>query len=240
MEIFPEILSHFQKLLRFNTANPPGNEKEAIKFLNEILSKEGLRPQIIESAPNRANLVVRISGDGSMKPLLITSHIDVVHAEADKWKHPPFSGVIEDGCIWGRGAIDMKNMTAYCLGAMLQLARGKTKLKRDVIMSVVADEETGGDFGMGYLVSKYPDLIKAEYALGELGGYTIHMKGKRIYPIQVGEKGIFWIKLKFVGSPGHGSIPTKDNVHFRVARFISLLESKSLPVHLTKSSAAPS
>ncbi len=236
MEIFTETLEHFRKLLQFNTANPPGNEKPCIQYISEVLSREGLRPQIIESAPNRANLVVRISGNGSAKPLLITSHVDVVHAEEEKWKHPPFSAAITEDCIWGRGAVDMKNMTAYCLATMLALSRQKTRLGRDVIMTAVADEEVGGDFGMGFLTTKFPELVNAEYALGELGGYTVHMQGKRIYPIQVGEKGIFWIKIKFFGSPGHGSIPKDDNAHYKAARFLTKLQNSTMPTHRTQSS----
>ena len=235
-DIFSEALEYFQTLLRFDTTNPPGNEREAIHYISNVLKKEGLEPIVIESAEKRANLIVRIKGDGSEKPLLITSHIDVVGTEPDKWKYPPFAATIAEDYIWGRGAIDMKNMTTYCLSTMVALARKKTKLKRDVIMSVVADEEVGGDYGMGFLTKNYADLLRAEYALGELGGYTIHMKGQRIYPIQIAEKGIFWINVKFRGSPGHGSIPKEDNAHFQAARFISKLQGRELPSHLTNPS----
>lgn len=218
MDIFSEALGHFQRLLQFNTANPPGNEREAVQYIAGVLQKEGLAPVVLESAEKRANLVVRLKGDGSQKPFLITSHVDVVHAEAEKWKHPPFSGIIADDCIWGRGAVDMKNMTAYCLAAILDLSRSKVRLKRDVIMSVVADEEVGCEFGMKFLTTKHPDLINAEYALGEVGGYTLHIKGKRIYPIQVGEKGVFWINVHFDGKPGHGSVPKHNNAHYQLGR----------------------
>jgi acetylornithine deacetylase/succinyl-diaminopimelate desuccinylase-like protein len=231
MDIFPEALKHFQRLLQFNTANPPGNEREAVRYIAGVLKKNGLKPRIIESAPQRANLVVRLKGDGSRRPLLITSHADVVHVEPEKWKYPPFSGKIADGCVWGRGAVDMKNMTAYCLATMLDLARNKVRLKRDVIMSVVADEEVGGEMGMGFMTSKHRDLIDAEYALGEVGGYTLHISGKRIYPIQVAEKGIFWIKIKFHGQPGHGSQPKRNNAHFQLGQFLAALDRSTLPFH---------
>jgi acetylornithine deacetylase/succinyl-diaminopimelate desuccinylase-like protein len=230
-EIFPEALEHFRSLLRMDTTNPPGNEKEAILYINQVLNDAGLRPQIIESSDRRANLVVRLKGDQSQRPLLITSHVDVVHAETEKWKYPPFSGTVAEDCIWGRGAVDMKNMTTYCLSTILALHREGVRLKRDVIMSAVADEEVGGDYGMGFLTKKFPELLNAEYALGELGGYTVHIGGKRIYPVQVGEKGIFWIKIRFTGQPGHGSVPREDNSHFKAARFIEMLRTKNLPPH---------
>lgn len=236
MDIFPEALEHFRKLLRFETVNPPGQERDAVHYIAEILKKEHLQPQIIESAEKRANLVVRIKGDGSAKPLLISSHVDVVGVEADKWKYPPFSAEISEGCVWGRGAVDMKNMTAYCLATMVTFAREKVSLKRDLIMSVVADEETGGAYGMKYLVAHHPELVTAEYALGELGGYTVYVQGKKIYPVQVGEKGVFWIKVKFHGSPGHGSIPKQDNAHFAAAQFLSRLHEAVMPYHGAASS----
>jgi len=236
VDIFPECFDFFKRLVQIDTTNPPGNEREAIHYIAKLLENEGLRPTILESADRRANLVVRLQGDGSGKPLHISSHIDVVSAEKEHWKYSPFSAMEAEGCLWGRGTLDMKNMTAYCLGALLTLKRERKKIKRDLIMSVVADEETGGKFGMGWLVKNHRDLIQSEYYLGEVGGYSIPLGGKRIYPIQVGEKGTFWIKVKFRGKPGHGSVPNPDNVHFTLSRFLNLLNSKALPRHMTKTS----
>jgi len=238
VDIFPESLSFFKRLIQFNTTNPPGHEREAIAYIAHILQNEGFQPLVLESTDRRANLVVRLKGNGTLKPLHISSHVDVVSAEAEHWKYPPFSAEEAEGCIWGRGAIDMKNMTAYCLGALLTLKREGRKLKRDLIMSVVADEENGGRFGMGWLAEYHPDLIRSEYYLGEVGGYSIHLQGKRVYPIQVGEKGSFWIKVKFRGTPGHGSIPNPSNVHFKLSKFLNLLNAKTLPRHFTKTSKA--
>lgn len=230
-----EIVSVFKRLLQFDTRNPPGQELECLKYIQGVLKSENLDSQIFETAQGRGNLVSRIKGSGAKAPLLITSHVDVVGVEESHWTHPPFSGIEAEGCIWGRGAIDMKNMTAYCIGTLLEIKRQGLKLKRDIIMAAVSDEETGGDFGMGHLVKNHPDLIQAEYALNEVGGYTLHLNGKRFYPIQVGEKGIFWIKVKFRGDPGHGSIPRKTNAHFKLANFLKSLETKNFPIHLTSS-----
>ncbi len=238
VDIFPECVETFKKLLQFNTTNPPGSERESISYIASLLKREGLNPVILESADQRANLVVRLSGEGALKPLHISSHIDVVSAEEKNWKHPPFSAAEAEGCIWGRGAVDMKNMTAYCLGALLKLKRENVRLKRDLIVSVVADEETGGEFGMGWLARKHPDLIQSEFYLGEVGGYSVHIGGRRIYPIQVGEKGTFWINVKFRGAPGHGSVPNPSNVHFKLSRFLNILDSKLLPRHRTSSCEA--
>jgi acetylornithine deacetylase/succinyl-diaminopimelate desuccinylase-like protein len=127
VEIFPKALDYFQNLLRFNTSNPPGNEKPCIQYISEELRKVGVDSQIFDSAPGRANLVARIKGDGTLKPVHIHSHVDVVQAEEEMWKYPPFSGKIADDCIWGRGAIDMKNMTAYCMATLFALQKEKNQ-----------------------------------------------------------------------------------------------------------------
>jgi acetylornithine deacetylase/succinyl-diaminopimelate desuccinylase-like protein len=237
-DIFSEALDHFKRLIQFDTTNPPGNEREAIQYIADVLKRQNLEPIILESAEKRANLVVKLRGDGSAKPLHISSHIDVVGHEPQHWKYPPFSGLEAEGCIWGRGAIDMKNMTAYCLSTLLQLKREKMKLKRDIIMSVVADEETGGHFGMGWLSTKHSELIMSEYYLGEVGGYSTYFSGRRIYPIQVGEKGSYWINVNFSSTPGHGSIPNPNNVHYKLSKFLTKLNSRPLPAHQTASTKA--
>jgi acetylornithine deacetylase/succinyl-diaminopimelate desuccinylase-like protein len=161
--------------------------------------------------------------------------VDVVNAEPQHWKHDPFAAIEDDGCIYGRGTIDMKNFTAMCLMAVLRAHREKWPLKRDLIMAAVADEETGAQYGMGALVDKMPDLIRAEYALGEVGGYTLYVNNRPYYPIQVGEKGVYWLEVTLRGEPGHGSLPRGDNVHWKLAKFLGALERTPFPYHPSQS-----
>src|SRR3954469_3689066 len=135
-----EAIEHLRALLRFDTTNPPGNERPAIDYLEGVLRREGIEPRVFEPAPGRANLVARLKGDGSAPPLLLTSHVDVVTAEPARWTHGPFSGDVADGYLFGRGAVDMKGMTAMELASFLALKREGAKLKRDVILLALADE----------------------------------------------------------------------------------------------------
>lgn len=200
-----------QALLRIDTTNPPGNERPAAEYLQDLLREVGYQPALLESAPGRANLVCRRRGNGSGRPLLLTAHLDVVEAAAERWKHPPFSGAIADGCLWGRGAIDMKNMAAMCTAILRQLARDQEALSRDVIFAAVADEEDGCDMGSRWLVENHGELVAAEYAIGEVGGYSMHIGKTTFYPVQVAEKGICWVRARVRGEPGHGSMPREDN-----------------------------
>lgn len=222
-----------QTLLRMDTTNPPGRERAAAEVVAQELRNAGLEPKILESARERANVVARLSGTGEKPPLLLTAHLDVVEAEASMWKHPPFSGLIADGCLWGRGAIDMKNMAAMSVAILSRLAKEKVKLKRDIIFAAVADEEAGCDHGSRFLVESHPDLVRAEYAIGESGGYTLHLGNAQFYPIQVAEKGICWVKASVRGEPGHGSMPREDSAVIKLADAIARLGETPLPVHVT-------
>src|SRR5262245_42244735 len=170
-----------QALLRMDTTNPPGNERPAADYLDGLLREVGYQPVVLESAPSRANLVCRRRGSGAAAPLLLTAHLDVVEAVPSAWRHPPFSGALADGCLWGRGAVDMKNMAAMCTAVMRQLAREGARLSRDVIFAAVADEEAGCDMGSAWLVEHHADLVTAEYAIGEVGGYSMHVGNTTFY-----------------------------------------------------------
>jgi acetylornithine deacetylase/succinyl-diaminopimelate desuccinylase-like protein len=223
-----------QELLRIDTTNPPGNEASAAQLLADRLAPHGLSPELILAAPGRGNLVVRLKGDGSAGgPLLLTGHLDVVPADEGEWKHPPFAAFIEDGWLWGRGAVDMKNHVAACAVVMMGLARAGLELKRDVIFAAVADEEAGCDFGSKYLVESHPEKVRAEWALGEAGGFTFRLGEKRLYPIQVAQKGVAWLTLKARGVSAHGSIPREDNANLKLARALMRLGNQPLPVHVT-------
>jgi acetylornithine deacetylase/succinyl-diaminopimelate desuccinylase-like protein len=228
-----EAIGHFKDLLRAETVNPPGNERLAADIIARVLEREGIPFEIHESEPGRANLVARLRGSGKRAPLLLNGHLDVVPVDEGAWKHPPFAAVEADGCIWGRGAIDMKNMVTMSLMAMVLLKRQGGELERDVIFAAVADEEAGSRRGALYLVEKHPELVRAEYVLNEVGGHTIHLGGARFYPIQVSEKGICWFELTAHGEPGHGSMPHPHNAVVRLSRAIAALGDARLPQHNT-------
>jgi len=229
-----EVVEHLRALIRFDTTNPPGNETPCIEFIAETLRGGGMETTVLESAPRRGNVVARLKGNGQKEPLLIYGHVDVVPAEASKWTHPPFSAESADGCVWGRGTLDMKDMVAVELETMLLLARQKLPLKRDVIFAATADEESGGEMGAGWLVQHHPDLIGAEYGLSEGAGSTIQVGGKRFYGVRTAEKATARFRLTASGPPGHGSIPRQDTSVHAIAKAVTALYQKRLPLHLTE------
>jgi acetylornithine deacetylase/succinyl-diaminopimelate desuccinylase-like protein len=221
-----------QTLLRIDTTNPPGNERVAADVVASELTAAGLHPTLLESGPGRANVVARYKGTGELPPLLLTAHLDVVEADPSTWTHPPFGGVIADGCLWGRGAIDMKNMAAMSVAIITRLAREKAKLRRDVIFAAVADEEAGCDYGSKWLCERHPELVRAEYAIGESGGFSLHLGKTTYYPIQVAEKGLCWVRARVRGEPGHGSMPREDSAVLKLAEKVARLRDP-LPAHIT-------
>lgn len=228
-----EALQHFKALLRIDTTNPPGNERAAADYIAGVLRAEGIDFEIHESEPTRASLVARLRGTGKDGPLLMNGHLDVVPADPDCWTHPPFDAVEADGCIWGRGAIDMKNMVTMGLMCLVLAKRHGVKLDRDLIFAAVADEEAGSHHGALYLVEEHPELVRAEYVLNEVGGHTLFMGASRFYPIQVSEKGICWFEMTVEGEPGHGSMPRPDNAVVRLGRALARLGETRLPQHNT-------
>lgn len=230
-EVYSEALAHFKALLRMKTVNPPGEELVAAQFLAELLSKEGLEPQVFESAPGRGNVVCRLKGSGEKPPLLLNGHLDVVPVEQDKWTVPAFEAVEKDGFLWGRGAVDMKNMVTMCLMCMLLMKRAGARLQRDIIFCGVADEEAGGKFGSQYMVDNHAELVRAEYSLSEMGGFSMEMEGVRFYLVQVAEKGVCWVKIRTRGEPGHGSIPDADSALVKLCRIADRLSRTPLPQH---------
>ena len=163
-------------LVRLDTSNPPGNERIAADYMAESLGAHGIESVIRESAPTRANVVARYPGtDSSKGALLLSSHTDVVPVERSGWTREPFSGEIADGCIWGRGSIDMKSKCAMDLVMMTAMKRAGVTPNRDVIIAAVADEEAGSDFGAKFLVERHPELVRAGYVLNEVGGFTVHL-----------------------------------------------------------------
>jgi acetylornithine deacetylase/succinyl-diaminopimelate desuccinylase-like protein len=222
-----------QALLRMDTTNPPGNERICADYLAASLAEVGYQPELLEAAPGRTNLIVRHRGTGAKPPLLLTAHLDVVEAEPTKWRRPPFSGEEFEGCLWGRGAIDMKNMAAMCTAIMRRLAATRTVLARDVIFAAVADEEAGCAYGSQFLVEQHRAKVEAEYAIGESGGFSLHLGDTTFYPVQVAEKGRCWIRARVTGTPGHGSMPRHDSAVTRLGAALAALGKAQLPVHPT-------
>ncbi|MFP3898303.1 MAG: M20/M25/M40 family metallo-hydrolase [Dehalococcoidia bacterium] len=223
-----------QRLIQFNTTNPPGNEAECVAFINDLLTSAGIETRLLARSSSRPNLVARLHGLGKAAPLLLYGHVDVVPADTRNWQHPPFSGVLADGCVWGRGALDMKGGVAMMVAALLRAKTENTTLPGDVVLAILADEETLGEFGAGFLVESYPELFSGiRYALGEFGGFSLSIGKRRFYPIQVSEKQVCWLKVRFQGVGGHGSMPVRGGAMAKLARFLQRLDSHHLPLHVT-------
>jgi acetylornithine deacetylase/succinyl-diaminopimelate desuccinylase-like protein len=232
-----EAVKHLQALIRCNTAIPPGNEGPAINYIHERLTAERIDARIIEPTPGRTSLWARLPGNGSMRPLLLLSHVDVVPVEREHWTVDPFGGEIHNGYIYGRGSVDMKGMTAKQLTLFLHLARsvkntGDT-LDRDLILLAVADEEQSSTHGMAWIAEHEPALLDAEYALGEGGGFTLSLRGQRIYVCATAEKGRVLVTLRATGSLGHSAVPHNTDAITRLARALHRLALSPLPLHAT-------
>jgi len=219
-----EVVTLLSQLIQINTSNPPGNETAAAKFLAQNLTSEGFNCEILESAPNRGSVITRLNGTGEKPRLLLLSHLDTVPAEPKEWTLDPFSGTIKNGYVWGRGALDMKGMTAIEAVTLKLLKRNEIPLKGDVILAATADEEMGGIGGADYLLKHYPDKIFAEYVINEGGGHSIPTHNKTAYTVNTAEKGLLWFRAKAKGTPGHGSLPeATDNPIIRMNQVISVL-----------------
>jgi acetylornithine deacetylase/succinyl-diaminopimelate desuccinylase-like protein len=227
------VVELLQELIRFDTTNPPGNEAACVDFLRAQLEEAGCQTQTYEREPGRPNLVSRLPGGGA-QPLLLQGHVDVVTTARQEWRHPPFAGVLDDGYVWGRGALDMKAGVAMLVDAFLRARRENVQLPGDLVLIVLSDEEAGGNLGARFLVQEHPELFEGmRYALGEFGGFTLHVGGKRFYPIQVAEKQICWLKATVRGPGGHGAMVHRGGTVARLGRFLSDLDRKRMPVHVT-------
>ncbi len=226
-----EAAQYLQDLVRIDTTNPPGNETRAAEYLSSILTREGFEPLVLESVPGRGNLITRLKGDGRASPLLLMAHLDVVPAEADKWIYPPFSGHIANGYIWGRGTLDTKELVAMELAVLLLIKRENKQLCRDIIWMANADEEAGGKFGAGWIVKEHPDLVRADFAINEGGGFGLDVLERRFYACQVAEKGTARFIMRTHGRPGHGSQPSQDNAILKLSDALQKIGKADLPVH---------
>lgn len=231
-EVTDESAKLLSEYIKFNTTNPPGDERDAAYFLSEVLKKNGLMPEVFISNGKRANLICRLKGAEDKKPLILLNHIDVVGAEEKDWSVPPFGGIIKDGYVWGRGAIDCKGLGIMELFAMILMKRNNVIPKRDIIFVAVADEEQGGEFGAKWVVNNLWDKLRAEYVLNEGGVGISGMFGTDLMLPCFGEKGPLWLKLKARGEAGHGSIPIAENANNKLIRALERIVNYETPIIL--------
>jgi acetylornithine deacetylase/succinyl-diaminopimelate desuccinylase-like protein len=239
-EAFPtaeeEVTELLADLIRINPSNPTHAERPAAEWVAHKLDEVGVESQIIEAAPGRASTIARIEGtDSSRKPLLIHGHLDVVPADHSEWSVDPFAGEVHDGYVWGRGAVDMKDMDAMTLALIREWQRTGRKPPRDIVLAFVSDEEAGGVQGAHYLVDNHRDLFAdCTEAISEVGGFSISLNdAARLYLIQTAEKGINWLRLKASGAPGHGSLVHDENAVTRLADAVSRIGAHEWPVVIT-------
>ena len=232
-ELADDPVALLQGLVRFDTTNPPGDERACVEWTEQLLDAAGFGTETYASDPDRPNLVARLPGDGPAPPLLLYGHVDVVPTEGQDWTHPPFEGVIEDGFVWGRGTLDMKGGVAMLLAAALRAAREDIGLAGDLVVMIVSDEEAGGEEGAAYMVEQHPEVFAdIEYAIGEFGGFPMTIAGERFYPVQLNEKAICWSQLTFSGPAGHGSVPGDGGAMAEMARAVTAITESRLPVHV--------
>lgn len=224
-----------QEYLQVDTTNPPGNEARAAAFYKKILDREGIANQVFEYAPGRANILARLAGSGKGRPIILLNHEDVVTSDPSRWKAPPFSGIILDGVMYGRGAQDMKSEGLAQLVVLVMLKREKVALDRDVIFLATADEEADGT-GTDWMIANRRDLFgDAEYLITEGGENVRDEDGVKYIGVDVAEKSPFWLKVTAHGRPGHGSRPILDSAPNRLVRALSRIlahqtQLKALPV----------
>jgi acetylornithine deacetylase/succinyl-diaminopimelate desuccinylase-like protein len=239
-----EVAALASDLIRIDTSNPgdhsgPG-ERAAAEHVAALLAEAGLEPKIFESHERRASVVARIEGtDPSREALLIHGHLDVVPADAGDWRIHPFSGEITEDCVWGRGAVDMKDMDAMILAVLRQRLREGRRPQRDVVVAFLADEEAGGSWGARWLVDNHPDEFEGvTEAIGEVGGFSVTIGGKRLYLLQTAEKGMAWMRMTAQGRAGHGSMMNSANAVTELAEAIARLGRYEWPVRETEAAFA--
>ncbi|NKQ27335.1 M20/M25/M40 family metallo-hydrolase [Streptomyces galbus] len=234
-----EVVRFTSDLIRIDTTNRGGGdcrERPAAEYAAEQLAGAGLEPVLLENTPGRTNVVARVEGsDPSADALLLHGHLDVVPAEAADWRVHPFSGEVRDGVVWGRGAVDMKNMDAMILAVVRAWARQGVRPRRDVVIAFTADEEASAEDGSGFLADRHPGLFDGcTEGVSESGAFTFHDgAGRQIYPIAAGERGTGWLKLTARGRAGHGSKVNQENAVTRLAAAITRIGEYEWPLRLT-------
>ena len=237
-----EVVELCRELIRIDTTNDgsgravPG-ERQAAELVAERLAEVGLEPQLFEGSPGRTSVVARMAGEDSSRPgLLVHGHLDVVPAEPKEWTYDPFAAELAAGCVWGRGAVDMKDMDAMVLAVVRDRMRSGRKPPRDVVLAFLADEEAGGVWGAGHLVEKEPHLFEGcTEAISEVGGFSLSVSDDvRLYMIETAQKGMAWMRLTATGTAGHGSMVNDDNAVTQLCEAVARLGRHEFPVHVTR------
>ncbi len=223
-----------QRLVRFDTTNPPGNERACVEFIRDVLAARGIASELLARDPQRPNLIARLPGRGEAPPLLLQGHVDVVPVAGQQWTYPPFAAEIHDGYIWGRGTLDMKGGVAMMLAALLRAHAEGLMPAGDVMFCALVDEEAGSADGSQFLTTQHADRFSGvRYALGEFGGFSFYATGKRCYPIMVAEKQAIGVRATIRGRGGHAAFPVRGEAAAKLARFLQRLDQRRLPVHIT-------
>jgi acetylornithine deacetylase/succinyl-diaminopimelate desuccinylase-like protein len=226
-----ELLQH---LIRFNTVNPPGNEQAAQEFLREILERAGFECELLAAVEGRPNLVARLRGTSDGPLLGLAGHVDTVLADPSDWSLDPWSGEVKDGCVWGRGALDMKSQVAAEVAAAASLAEEGWCPSGELLVVVTADEETGAEYGAQWLCREHPDKVRCDFLVNEGAGEIMHFDGRRVYGVCVAEKGVFRFTLTTEGRAGHASIPRiGDNALTKLAPLLQAMRDRQPSLELS-------
>jgi acetylornithine deacetylase/succinyl-diaminopimelate desuccinylase-like protein len=231
-----DVVELCRDLIRIDTSNPGRQERPAAEYVATALSDAGYECTVVESEPGRTTVVTRLEGaDPSRGALLVHGHLDVVPAEPSDWKLHPFAGEVEDGCVWGRGAVDMKDMVAMTLKTAIDFKTGGVVPPRDLIFCFLADEEAGGIYGSKWIVGAHPELFEgATEAISEVGGFSLQVRDDlRLYLIETAQKGMRWMRLTAKGRAGHGSMINDDNAVTLLCEAVARLGRTRLPIHVT-------
>jgi len=232
-QLLKEATEHLQEYLRIDTINPPGNEIEGANFFKKILGAESIPYQVLEPSPGRGSILATLKGNGKKRPILFLNHIDVVPVEKERWTVDPFAGIIKEGYLYGRGALDDKSMGIIEMMTLLILKREKVSLKRDILFFAGADEETGGKCGIQWAMENISSLKESEYALNE-GGYVILNEAGVAdrYEISTGQKVVFQLQLKAKGTSGHASMPHSDNPNVKLIHALEAVTKWETPYNI--------
>ena len=242
IELEEDVVKLCQELIQIPSVNfgeGKGDEKAAAEYVAAKMKEIGIESKIYESAPNRCSVVARIEGKDKSRPgLVVNGHLDVVPANAADWSVDPFSGAIKDGCIWGRGAVDMKNMDAMILAVIRLWARYKYQPERSIVIVFFGDEEAGGIYGSRWMAENHPEVFAGcSETISEVGGFSLTLlSGKRVYAIEASQKGIEWMKITAEGVAGHGSMVNNANAVTRLTEAIAKIGNYTWPQRITKTS----
>lgn len=233
-----ETLRHFRALLQFDTSDPPGRELPAAEYIRDVLVAEGFDVEMLATDPDRPNVITRLEGSGEKEPLLIMAHTDVVNVDPEKWIFPPFSATVDNGYVYGRGAVDDKDNLASALMVMLELKRQNVQLDRDVIFLAESGEEGATEFGIEFMVNEHFDKIESEFCLAEGGSVARVNREVQYAGIQTVEKIPYRVELLATGVAGHGSVPLQTNSVTRLAKAVAAIADWRSPIRLNETTAA--